>query len=305
MKLAKTQVLALVNQKGGCGKTSSTISLGAAFAKLGYMTCIVDTDPQCNATETFGVMFEQLTKERRFTLADAYLTQRKASEILIDFGSRFDGKLFLVPGNRGLSSVYPRLEAELQRMTASEEASPLDADDIRSEHRQRLRKAIDSLRGTFDVVLIDTSPNLDFLMTTALIAADWFIIPVFPSGYDLSGLTMLMRTTEKVRTRYNPNLRLAGVLLGNFDRSTSLDREIHQRLKDKFGEHLVFRTAIGRSVRHREATVLQKTIFEHPDGGPQAEQFIELVREMFSRSARGATVNPLPTVDELGRAANG
>lgn len=305
MKLPKTQVLALVNQKGGCGKTSSTVSLAAAFANLGFKTCIVDTDPQCNATETFGVKLDQFAKDGKFTLADVYLTKKPASDVLIDFGERFGGNLFLIPGNRGLSSVYPRLEADLQRMIANEEASPLDADDVRSEQRLRLRKSIDSLRNNFDLVLIDTPPNLDFLMTTALIAADWFIIPVFPSGYDLSGLTTLTRTVEKVRSRYNPTLRLAGVLLGNYDRSASLDREIHELLKRKFGEQLVFKTAIGRSVRHREATLYQKTIFEHPEGGLQAEQYLELVREMMSRGAKGASVMPLPEVEALGRIANG
>src|SRR6185503_20876497 len=98
--------------------------------------------------------------------------------------------------------------------------------DIRREQRFRLRKSLDSLRGLHDVIIIDTPPNLDFLMTTALVAADWFIIPVFPSGYDLSGLTTLTVTVEKVRSRYNPTLRLAGVLLGNYDRSASLDRQI-------------------------------------------------------------------------------
>lgn len=305
VRFRKTQVVALVNQKGGCGKTSSTISIGAAFAMLGHKTCIVDTDPQCNATETFGVKPELLAKEGKFTLADAYLTKKPASEMLVDFEGRFDRNLFLISGNRGLSSVYPRLEADLQRMIANEEASPLDADDIRSEHRLRLRRSLDSLRSGFDLVLIDTPPNLDFLMTTALIAADWFIIPVFPSGYDLSGLETLTRTVDKVRQRYNPTLRLAGVLLGNYDRSTSLDREIHSLLKKKFGEQLVFRTTIGRSVRHRESTVMQTTIFEHPEGQPQAEQFLELVREMMSRSAQGATVMPLPDVNALGSVANG
>jgi chromosome partitioning protein len=305
VKFPKTQVLALVNQKGGCGKTSSTVGIGAAFAHLGYKTCIVDTDPQCNATESFGVRLEVFAKEGRFTLADAYLTKKSASDMLLDFGERFGGNLTVVPGNRGLSSVYPRLEADLQRMIANEEASPLDADDIRSEHRLRLRKSLDSLKSSFDVVLIDTPPNLDFLMTTALIAADWFIIPVFPSGYDLSGLETLTRTVEKVRARYNPALRLAGVLLGNYDRSASLDREIHGRLTKKFGEQLVFRTTIGRSVRHREATFMQKTIFEHPEGTPQAQQYLELVQEMISRGARGASVSPLPEVEALGRVANG
>lgn len=309
MRFKTTQVIVLANQKGGCGKTSSTISIAAGFAKLGYSVCVVDTDPQCNATETFDVYPDQLQKEGKFTLADAYLVKKPAIEIQIGFGARFDNNLFLVPGNRGLGSVGPRLESKVKEQIASDETlSSLDEDDIRNEHKLRFKKSIDSLRGVHDVVLIDTPPNLDFLMTTALIAADWFVIPVFPSGYDLDGLTTLVRTVEKVRKRYNPKLRLAGVLLGNYDRSASLDRDIHGALEKRFTADYVFRTTIGRSVRFRECTVYKQTIFEHDAAGPQAANYLELVRELINRGAKGEigqTLNPLPDESALARVANG
>jgi chromosome partitioning protein len=185
---------------------------------------------------------------------------------------------------------------------ADENSSDLDGEDLRREHRMRLKKSVDSLRGHFDVVLIDTPPNLDFLMTSALIAADWYVVPAFPSGYDLKGLEVLTRTIDKVRKQYNPKLNLAGVLLGNYDRTTSLDKQVHDLLRQRFTPALVFSTTIGRSVRYREATMMRSTIFEHPQGQEQAAQFEALVREMINRGAKGAfgaTLNPLPDLQTV------
>lgn len=164
-----------------------------------YASCLVDTDPQCNATESFGIRAESLVEEGKFTLADAYLKKRSATDIELDFGERFAGRLTLLAGNRGLSSVPLKLESELQIAIADGVRTTLDADEMRSEQRLRLRRSLDTLRGKRDVVIVDTPPSLDFLMISALVAADWFIIPVFPSGYDLKGLELLMRTVAKVR----------------------------------------------------------------------------------------------------------
>jgi chromosome partitioning protein len=308
VKFPKTQVIALVNQKGGCGKTTSSVSIAAAFARLGYRACLVDTDPQCNATESFGVESETLVAEKKFTVVDAYLKRKPAKDIALAFPpERFHEQLYLVPAVRGLSSVQLKLESELQIMIADGEKTTLDADEIRNEQRNRLRSSIDSLRGIFDVVIIDTPPSLDFLMISALIAADWFVIPVFPSGYDLKGLELLTRTVTKVRDRFNPGIKLAGVLLGNFDRTTVLDKDILILLIRRFGEAAVFRTTIGRSVRMREATVRGLTVFELPEAEPQGEQFLSLVREMINRGTKKGeeTLNPLPDDAVLQRIVNG
>jgi chromosome partitioning protein len=306
VRFPKTQIIALVNQKGGCGKTTSAVAITSAFSSLGYSVCLADTDPQCNATESFGVRAESIVEEGKFTLADGYLKKRPAVDIELDFGARFEGRLTLLPGNRGLSSVPVKLENELQIAIADGERTTLDADEMRSEQRLRLRKSLDSLRGKRDVVVIDTPPSLDFLMVSTLVAADWFIIPVFPSGYDLKGLELLMRTVSKVRERYNPGLRLAGVLLGNYDRTATLDRDIHQMLKKRFGDEVVFYTTIGRSVRMRDATVRGQTIFELPEAQVQAQQFLTLINEMLNRSKpKDQTLKPLPDEQIFGKVANG
>ena len=179
-------------------------------------------------------------------------------------------------------------------------AAEVDAEDIRREQRFRLRKSLDSLRGIHDVIIIDTPPNLDFLMTAALVAADWFLIPVFPSGFDLQGLETLTRTINKIREKFNPGLQLAGVLLGNYDKSAKLDSQLPALLIKKFGESAVFQSTIGRSVRMRELTVLNRTVFEHEPAGAQGEQFLNLVREMINRASKGEnTAKPLPKIEEV------
>lgn len=283
MKLNQTVVIALTNQKGGCGKTTTAVSLAAGLARLGYSTVLIDTDPQCNATDSFGLDREALPGEGYFTVADAYLANRPISEIVIDFADRFGELLFVVAGHRGLSTVPQRLESELQEALARNGGSSLDADDIRQEQRGRLRKSIGSLAGQIDFVLIDTPPDLGFLMTTALLAADFFLIPVFPSGYDLKGLETLMGTADKVRKRLNPQLKLLGVALGNVDSSARLDADIRQMLQRKFGEDKVFRTVISRGVKHREAPVYGRTIFEHAPNVAASTQFAELSGEVAGR----------------------
>lgn len=302
MRFRETQVIVFANQKGGCGKTSSTVSTAAAFASLGYSVCVVDTDPQCNSTDNLGIDPDEIIRQGKYTLADAYLSKVPASQIAIVPEGRFEGRLTVVPGHRALSSVSPRLENEVLQLLANENSSDLDGGDLRREHRLRLRKSIESLRGQFDVVLIDTPPNLDFLMSSALIAADWYIVPAFPSGYDLKGLEVLTRTIEKVRKQYNEKLNLAGVLLGNYDRTTSLDKQVHDLLRQRFSPALVFGTTISRSVRYREANMSQLTIFEHPQGSEQAAQYVALCKEMINRGAKGAfsaTLNPFPDVQTV------
>jgi chromosome partitioning protein len=283
MAFRETRILALVNQKGGCGKTTTTVSLAAGFVAEGYTVCVVDSDPQCNTTESFGLNRDDLTRAGRYTIADIFLAKKSAADIVVDFGDRFQGRLHLVAGHRGLGSVSHRLDSQLQTSLANEDASDLDADDIKTEHRHRLKTSLDSLRGRCDVVLIDTLPDLGFLLTAALIAADVYVIPVFPSGYDLKGLETLLRTIEKVQKRYNPRLRLLGVLLGNFDVTAKLDGDIQKMLVRKFGVERLFETAISRSVKHREATVYGQTIFEHAPGQQASQQFVALTGEVIRR----------------------
>lgn len=297
MRFGRTVTITLANQKGGCGKTTAAVSIASALAGRGLSVCVVDADPQCNATDTFGIDRDRLVHDGLYTLADAYLAKRPAREIEYDFEEeRFGGHLTVVPGHRALGTVSHRLDSQLQATIANDDYSDLDADDIKNEHRHRLKHSLESLRGVRDVIVVDTPPDLGFLMTSALIASDYYVIPVFPSGYDLKGLETLWRTVEKVRERYNPGLSLLGVLLGNFDARPKLDNDIQKMLTQKFGESVVFGTTIHRSVKHREASVYGKTIFEHAPEHPAAEQFRSLAGEILERlgpAAEGEAPAPL------------
>ncbi len=299
MRFPRAVTITLANQKGGCGKTTSAVSLAAALATEGLSVCVVDADPQCNATDTFGIDRDQIAHEGQYTLADAYLGKRPAREIEFEFEEeRFGGLLTVVPGHRALGTVPHRLDSQLQATIANDDYSDLDADDIKGEHRHRLKQSLESLKATRDVIIIDTPPDLGFLMTTALIASDYYIIPVFPSGYDLKGLETLWRTVEKVRERYNPELKLLGVLIGSFDSRPKLDNDIQQMLTTKFGSDVVFATTIHRSVKHREASIYGKTIFEHAKDHAAAEQFRTLATEVLTRLDRVAAENAKETPGE-------
>ncbi len=309
MKLDHTQIITLANQKGGCGKSTTAISLAAAFVKLGYTCCLVDTDPQCNTTDHLGLDRDAHAAAGGLSLADVYLTDVPATEVEIFVPPALaDGeepafgahgiRPSLIPGNRGLGTVEKRLEADMHGQLAGGGASPLDADELRDTHRTRLKRSLDALRGRYDFVVIDTPPELGYLMTTSLIAADWLLIPTFPSGYDMKGLIDLARTAEKVRQRFNPDLELLGVLLGNFNHVARLDRDLYARLQETYGEGVLFSTTVNTSVRHREATVYNRTIFEHAPDQPASQQFAKVARELIGRidsweaERRGETIEP-------------
>ena len=290
MKLKHTHIITLANQKGGCGKSTTAMSLAAAFVKLGFTAALVDTDPQCNTTDHLGLDREAHAAAGGLSLADVFLAEAAAADVAIDMTAALppaDGlrpvRPALVPGSRGLGSVEKRLEAELHARLADGGASLLDADEIRDAHRRRLSDSLDTLRGRYDFVLIDTPPELGYLMTAALIAADWLVVPTFPSGYDMKGLTDLARTADKVRQRFNPGLELLGVLLGNFNHVAKLDRDLYSRLRDTYGEGVLFETTVNTSVRHREASVYNRTIFEHAPDQPASRQFVKVARELVDR----------------------
>ncbi|NEO99132.1 MAG: ParA family protein [Symploca sp. SIO2B6] len=278
MKFVTTKVIALTNQKGGCGKTTNAVSLAAAFAREGYSTCLIDVDAQCNATDGLGTDRDEIERAGYHTVADIYMAKKSCLEVELSFNDRFDDLLTLIPSHRGLEVVPAMLEKELLGAD-----SELDSDDLRSQHRMRFSNSIRSLIGERDIVIIDTPPSLGFIMTSALIAASYYIVPIFPSGYELKGLEKLSQTIEKVRSRYNKNLTLLGVILGNFDSTAKLDRDVQNLLLSRFGEDYVFQQVISRSVRHREATVFGETIFERAINSQAANQYMTLAKDIIEK----------------------
>jgi len=287
-----TTTIVTCNQKGGCGKTTSVISLATALADKGYQTTVVDCDPQTNATQAFGVEAEDLAADQ-YTIVDAYLNKRPADLIEMHFPDRFGGRIHLVPGSRGISTVQFRFDAQINERLATQEITQIDADNLKDEQRKRLKSSIESLRGKRDFVLIDTGPELGLVMTTSMIAADYYMIPMIPSGFDLKGLKLLLKAVGQIKERYQPELSMLGLLLTKIKRS-NLDAEIREHLTSIFTEDEMFSLGISDSVRHREATLYGKSIHEHAPGEPASQQYIALADEILTRLG-----NPKPLSDQV------
>lgn len=281
----RAQVIVVVNQKGGCGKTTTAINLAAGLAQEGRRTVLVDLDAQCNTTDAFSVDPDDLQDQGRMTVADALLANKPAAQIEVLFDERLNGNLSLIPGHRALGQVETHLEAQLKSRALADGLSPLQQDDLRSEDRLRLKKSLATLAGVRDFIIIDTPPKLEYEMTAALFAADWYLIPVFPGKYNVDGLAQLTANVQKIRQRGNARLRLLGVVLGQFDARTVLHRDIYQKLLAKFPDHLC-QTVIGHTVKHEEATFRRETIYEYVPRDPATTQFANLTKELLERLTR-------------------
>ena len=300
---SQTITIAIVNEKGGCGKSTTSVNLAAGLALSGHPTCLVDLDQQCNTTLTFAIDPDELPKEGRFSALDIFLGKKRAIDIEIPFPDRFDGRLALIPGSRGLGSVHHRLEATMQADLMEKSNSIIVADELRDEHRQRLKRSLGSLRGQRNFVILDTPGDLGFQVTTALIAADYYLIPVFPSGYDLQGLDALTASIAKVREKLNPDLQFLGVLFGRVDGRTRLDSDIKANLQEHLGREHVLESTISNSVRVREAPLHNETIFEYDPNDRTAAQFKSLTQELLAKLGERApepvvTLQPQGTVEQ-------
>ena len=288
----KACTIAIVNEKGGCGKSTTAVNLAAGLAQAGFRTCLVDLDQQCNSTANFAIDPDELPREGKFSALDIYLQKKRAVDIQLPLPGRFEERLTLIPGSRGLGSVHHRLEATMQAELAAKANSIIMADELREEHRIRLQRSLGSLDGECDFILLDTPGDLGFLVTTALIAADYYMIPIFPSAYDLQGLDALTASIHKVRDRLNPNLNFLGVLFGRVDGRTRLDADIKKNLREHLGTEYVFEVGISNSVKVREAPIHAETIFEYDPRDPTARQFKELTAEVAKKTGRA-----LPTLE--------
>lgn len=253
-------VIALTNQKGGVGKTTSTVSLAAALAIRGLRVLVVDTDPQANATSALGASRPEDGGGLYAALVD------EAPLLPAAVATGIPG-LSVVPTSPALAGA----EVELVSMMARE---------------FRMRRALEPLRETFDVVLIDCPPSLGMLTVNALAGADEVIIPVQTEYFALEGLGHLAHTIELVRRNLNPRLTIRGVLLTMFDARTNLSREVEDEVRRHFPN--TFATVIPRSVRLAEApshgTPIQQ--YDPTSAGARAYQALadEFIRSLGDRS---------------------
>jgi chromosome partitioning protein len=248
-------ILSLANQKGGVGKTTTTINLGAAMAELGKRVLLVDFDPQGALSVGLGInpMTVDLTVYNLLLDRDVEPDQAIMKTQVPD--------LEILPSNIDLSAAEIVLVSEVAR-------------------EQALKRALNQVRNRYDYILIDCPPSLGLLTVNALTASDGVIIPLECEYFALRGMALLMDTVDKVRDRLNPDLRLEGIIPTMYDSRTLHGREVLERVKSAFGQYL-YKTVIRRTIRFAEAPVVGESILSYAAESRGADDYRNLAKEVL------------------------
>jgi chromosome partitioning protein len=254
------KVIAISNQKGGVGKTTTSINLSASLASLGKRILLVDVDPQGNATSIFGL------KGQGGSLYEALIEKTAAQDLILP--TRIPN-LHIITANLDLAGA----EVEVARM---------------DNHLFQLRRALDNIRknNAFDFVILDCPPSLGILMSNALVAADEILLPIQCEYYALEGLGLLVQVSEQLRqSGANPSMSISGMVMTMFDARTRLNTAVVQDVREHFRE-VVYQTVIPRTVRFGEAPSHSKTILEYDPLGVGAQAYQALAKEFLERQAK-------------------
>lgn len=258
------KIIAIANQKGGVGKTTTTINLGASLASEGCRVLIVDLDPQGNASTGLGIG----TEDRELTTYELLLEDIDLNEIIQH--SNFSG-LSIIPATVDLSS------ADIE-LISNEKRSYLLHDALRQH-------AMDGF--AYDFILIDCPPSLNLLTVNAMVAAHSVLVPLQSEFFALEGLSQLMLTIREVRQTANPNLRIEGVVLTMYDARNNLSQQVEADARENLGE-LVFKTMIPRNVRVSEAPSYAMPVLQYDPNSKGAVAYTDLARELLSKNTRAA-----------------
>lgn len=250
-----TKVVSIVNQKGGVGKTTTSVNLSACLAELNYRVLVVDIDPQGNTTSGLGFDINEDTKTVYSVLS----------------------------GDEPMDAVYKTKFGSLYVCPSDIQLAGSEIELVEEEKREyKLRDALEKIKYQYDYVIIDCPPSLNLLTLNALIASDSVLVPVQCEYYALEGLSRLMQTVKTVKSRFNPKIELDGVLLTMFDSRTNLSIMVADEVK-KFFPKKVFKTVIPRNVRLSEAPSYGEPIIAYDKYSKGAESYMELAKEFSGK----------------------
>ncbi|MDA8017412.1 MAG: ParA family protein [Thermoanaerobaculia bacterium] len=250
-------IIAITNQKGGVGKTTTAINLAAAIACKGRKTLLLDLDPQANSSIAFVDVLDL-----RASIYEA-LTEDHVHLPDVIHSTEHNENLFVAPSTISLAKIEAKLIGEL-------------------DSYYRLKDELESVLDRFDYIIIDTPPTLGVITVNALVAASHVLIPIQASYFAMRGTDDLLETVEKIKVRANPELQILGAVITLFDKRTVLAREIREQVADLFGDR-VFETVISKSVRLEESPAHQESIFSYAPESSGAYEYYALSEEIMQR----------------------